>query len=85
MKRENWLDYGDFLDLGSNVAQNSNLLANLWGEDGTITSQKLSAEREIEELHKLFDELAPDTSGMKSIADKLRSILTEPRFESVRK
>lgn len=84
MKKENWLDYGDLLDLGSNVAQNSNLLANLWA-DGVITSQKLSAEREIEELHKLFDELAPDTSGMKSIADKLRSILTEPRFESVRK
>jgi hypothetical protein len=84
MKRENWLDYGDLLDLGTNVASPANTLANLWG-DVVITSQKLSAEKEIEELHKLFDELAPDTSEMKSIADKLRSILTEPRFESVRK
>ena len=45
---------------------------------------KNSAEKEIEELHKLFDELAPDTSGMDTVAEKLRSILTEPRWASVR-
>lgn len=45
---------------------------------------KNSAEKEIEELHKLFDELAPDTSGMKTVAEKLRSILTEPKWVSVR-
>jgi hypothetical protein len=50
---------------------------------GTLVNNN-SAEKEIEDLHKLFDELAPDTSGMKTLAEKLRSILTEPRWVSVR-
>jgi hypothetical protein len=53
------------------------------GSSGTLVNNH-SAEREIEELHKLFDELAPDISGMKTVAEKLRSILTEPRWVSVR-
>ena len=36
------------------------------------------------EKDKLFDELAPDTSGMGTVAEKPRSILTEPRWASVR-
>lgn len=82
---KDWIDYRDYMAIltpGSNTT-----IANMWG-NGTLSdlsNKAVSAEKEIEELHKLFDELAPDTSGMKTIAEKLRSILTEPRFEMVRK
>ena len=78
--KEQYLNYGQFATIM--VGDNDRELRNLWNAASIQHSN--SAEEEIRELHKLFDELAPDTSGMKTVAEKLRSILTEPRWVSVR-
>lgn len=65
----------DELRLGELVRNNS------W-DDGSVISANPA--EEIKELHKLLDELSPNTSGLKTVAEKLRSILLEPNWKSVR-
>jgi hypothetical protein len=86
MKRENF----NFRDLEWSASDffedRAILLADY--SDTTISnnsvSVSISPSDEIRELHKLLDELFPETSGMGTVAAKLRSILLEPKWTSVR-
>jgi hypothetical protein len=86
MKRENF-NFGDLEWSASDFFEGRAIrLADY--SDTTISNNSMlvsiNTSEEIRELHKLLDELSPETSGMGTVAEKLRSILLEPKWASVR-